>query len=501
VFKSLEPNDVIHLKFRIRKLYGGRLAKHFWDSYHFNYFYPIKLLRYSLLVPEGTVFKHTTQNMPDNPRVKKTADGVLYSWSSTDEPAVEEEPNMPTLEKIGKMLNVSSIESWEEIAEWFTDIAQTKTRTAYEIKEQVDSLFNGTKNLSDEQKAEQIYNYITEHIRYSSVSFRQSGLIPQKARDVLVNRIGDCKDVATLCIAMLREVGIKAYYVLVNTRDEGTSSKILPSISFNHCIVAIDLPGGLQFCDLTAHYHSFKTLPDNDIEGFYLLIRPGTKEPQYFSPRQFPARNVYRTTTVTLKEDNSAIIQKTFIRYGAASALYRESYQNKSHKDQEHQITSNLMQDYPSVKLISFELKDIDTKGKTTGLTYTFEVPQLLSSTGQFKILKIPWTDAIDKWPALSRDSRIFPLQYWVDIDTLSEEIIIYLPKRYKVVEADSKAHIINSISDYTVNLTEKKNVLRGYRLMVNKKSEIVPGEYANFRDFYNKVITEDGRQILLKKY
>jgi hypothetical protein len=299
---------------------------------------------------------------------------------------------------------------------------------------------------------------------------------------------------------MLREVGIKAYYVLVNTRDEGTSVKTLPSISFNHCIVAVDLPGGLQFCDLTAHYHSFKTLPDGDIEGFYLLIKSDEKAPRYFNSKQFPARNVYRTTIITLHSDNSATIKKNFIRYGAANALYREEYQNKSRKDQEKELTSNLMRDYPSVKLISFELSDIDKKKETTRLTYTCEVPNLLSDAGQFKILKVPWTDAFDKWPALSRDTRIFPLQYWVDIDTILEDITIYLPKGYKVFEGGSKARIVNPISDYTMNLSVEKNILKGSRQIVNKKSLISSDEYGKFREFYNKAITEDGRQILIKK-
>jgi hypothetical protein len=345
-----------------------------------------------------------------------------------------------------------------------------------------------------------VYDFITEHIRYSSVSFRQSGLIPQKARDVLVNKIGDCKDVAALCIAMLREVGMKAYYVLMNTRNEGTSPKTLPSISFNHCIVAVDLPGGLQFCDLTAHYNSFKTLPDNDIEGFYLLIKPDEKEPHYIDPKNFPARNIRRKTTITLKEDNSAIVEKNTVMYGAANAFYRENYQNKSRKEQEEELISGLMQNYSSVKLVSFELRDIEKKDETTGLIYTCEVSQLLSDAGDYKILKTPWTDVLDKWPALSRSSRLFPLRYWIDVDTLLEEINVRLPQRYTVVGVEPKIRLSSSIAEYAVDLIVEKGILKGRRQVVFRKSLILPEEYGKFREFYNKVIGKDGQQILLKK-
>ena len=66
------------------------------------------------------------------------------------------------------------------------------------MKEKVNELFEGKENLTDKEKAIIIYNYIVNDIRYSSISFRQSGLIPQKASSVINTKLGDCKDVSTL---------------------------------------------------------------------------------------------------------------------------------------------------------------------------------------------------------------------------------------------------------------------------------------------------------------
>ena len=118
--------------------------------------------------------------------------------------------------------------------------------------------------MSDEDKVKAVYAFITENIRYSSVSFRQSGFVPQRARDVLVQRLGDCKDMATLCIAMLDEAGVRAHYVLVNTWDEGYNRHIPPGISFNHCIVGVDLKGGVQHIDLTAQNFPVGSIPPVD---------------------------------------------------------------------------------------------------------------------------------------------------------------------------------------------------------------------------------------------
>ncbi|KAA3659925.1 MAG: tetratricopeptide repeat protein, partial [Calditrichaeota bacterium] len=58
VFKSLEENDFIYLKWRVRNYYSGKLSNHFWDEFHFNTFHPIKHVRYSLLVPDTCTFQH-----------------------------------------------------------------------------------------------------------------------------------------------------------------------------------------------------------------------------------------------------------------------------------------------------------------------------------------------------------------------------------------------------------------------------------------------------------
>ena len=43
VFKSLEPNDCIYVRWKVKNYYSGMLARHFWDAHSFNGFSPIRL--------------------------------------------------------------------------------------------------------------------------------------------------------------------------------------------------------------------------------------------------------------------------------------------------------------------------------------------------------------------------------------------------------------------------------------------------------------------------
>jgi tetratricopeptide (TPR) repeat protein len=252
VFKSLEANDCIYVKWKLKNYYSGMLVKHFWDTHYFNGFCPIRISRYSIMVPKDAHFTHKTQFTPDAPTIREVSDGTLYEWQLSNEPSIRYEYGMPVYSDIAKTLYISSIPSWAYMASWYSDLARTKTRSTFEIRDQVAKLFEGKPNLADEDKVRVVHDFIAENIRYSSVSFRQSNYVPQRARNVLVQRLGDCKDMATLCIAMLNEIGIRAHYVLVDTRENGHNRNVPPGIEFNHFIVGVDLKSGVRHIDLTA---------------------------------------------------------------------------------------------------------------------------------------------------------------------------------------------------------------------------------------------------------
>lgn len=229
IFKALEKNDIIHVKWKTQNNFIGNLAHYFWDEFYFNGLFPREVVRYSLLTSKNGI-QYSTQNMDNCLNLKKVRDGLLYEWELKDVPAIRYENGMPPFQDVGKILYISNLPDWEHLVKWYAEVTEFCLVPSYEVKNQAEKLFKGKEHLSRTEKIQIIYNFINENIRYSSISFKQSGLIPQKARNVLIDRIGDCKDMATLCIALLREVGIDAYYLLVNTKDEGLNNN--PSFDF-----------------------------------------------------------------------------------------------------------------------------------------------------------------------------------------------------------------------------------------------------------------------------
>ena len=72
------------------------------------------------------------------------------------------------------------------------------------------------------------------------LEFGIHGYKPYKVTQVLARRFGDCKDKASLLIALLREVGVDAELVLVRTRRGGRLDPEPASLAvFDHAIVYV----------------------------------------------------------------------------------------------------------------------------------------------------------------------------------------------------------------------------------------------------------------------
>jgi len=501
VFKSLETGETVYLKWKIRSYYAGKLSRHFWDDINFNLLYPVREINYALLIPPEVRFKVSGQNLPTNPTTQKTTpEGILYEWRLTNEPAVREEYQMPSLADVGKILHISSIPDWNYIVNWYLDLAETKTRSSYEIDEFLADLLPGNENLSDLEKITRIHNFITEKIRYSSVSFRQSGLIPQKARDVFVNRIGDCKDKAALGIAMLRAAGLKANFVLVNTRDEGLNRDALPSLAFNHAIAAVETAGSKYYLDLTTQNLPVGSIPIADQQAFALEIVSGTFVPINLETRNFHGNVRLRRTQVEVNSDEGIAVSIHTTRKGTQTADIRNVYRYKNKTDRFKELSESLSQDYSGVILTAFEISDIDTITPELIYDYSFKVPNYLSEAGNLLIFPVPWADRLAPIKALSYKQRVYPYIYWSVADTIREEIEIHFPAGYRPLEFTPRYNFSCPIAEYIIELRYENGVLSGTRQIINKKMDVPPESYREFKEFYNNVVKADGNQILIKR-
>ncbi len=142
------------------------------------------------------------------------------------------------------------------------------------MREAVAKIVTGARN--KREAIRRIYNFVAQNIRYVGMEFGINGYKPHKAGEVLENRYGDCKDHATLLIAMLRATGTKAYPVLIPTQEVANLDPQMPRpTAFNHEIAAVEVDGRLLFMDTTAEVTPLEDLPAGDQGRRVLVVKDG----------------------------------------------------------------------------------------------------------------------------------------------------------------------------------------------------------------------------------
>lgn len=501
VFSSLEVNDCIYYKYRIRYFFKGPLNQHFWFIHQFNHFYPAVHLRFSLNAPEKTNFYFKANNMDDKPTYVKSAGGnKLYVWERKDIKEIDYEAGMPSVSDAGDVLYVTTIDDWNLISDWYYDITRTKLRTHYEIENKVNELLAGKQDLTDKEKIKIIYEYIVKNITYVYTPFLQSTFIPRQAKDILVDKVGDCKDVVTLFIAMLMEIGIDANYVLVRTTDMGKAINAPPLFLFNHLIAATHLEGQTQYYELTATDYPCGLLPTGVKDALALEVTRENVSPLIIERNLQAPTIINRKTDITFNDDNSINLNVSTIRKGEGIPWFHSLYKGLNRDQRIKKMTEMLSGEFTSFTLNEFTIDNTSEFAEELSYFTSIKVNNYLTRTGNYRLFKIPWQNSLMQEQALSYEIRKFDYEiYWL-VDKSIEDIKITLPEVYEPVELPEDLNISCSIADYSVKYSYDNGIITGSRILKYRSSYVPAEEYQTYKDFYNAILANDASHVLLRE-
>jgi tetratricopeptide (TPR) repeat protein len=506
VFTGLQIGDAIHVVYRLQDYTTGMLAQHFNDRLTMGYGLPMQSFKYSLLIPQEKEFQFKTLNTDLKPNIKTIENFKLYTWEVKDKPAITGESFMPVTGDAVPVLEVSTMPSWQFISQWYTDVSSTKAKSDFEVQETVKELFaNKPKNLTDLQKAKIIYEYIEKNISYLSVAFMQSGLVPQKASRTLSTKLGDCKDLSTLFVAMCKEVGVKANLVLVLTRDNGDDNMLLPSINFNHCIANLKTEGKNFFIELTDTQNSFGTLSPSLLNATALII---PKEGETMDSKLIKIQTndrikngVFRNSDVRF-EQKDMLNKVSTLKTGSLATSTRRGYSTISSEDQIKDFTQAISRDFTNVvKVNSVNFKNIDKLSDSLAYEYTYSVKNEISDVAGMKIFRLPWSERVASLEFVANETREFPFLLWemFEEEIMQETISLTLPAGKKLLEIPAPVNLSSDFADYKMTYEPKGDKLLIIRELKVKKDIIPVAQYAAFREFFNKIVEADTKQYAFK--
>ncbi len=357
-FNNLRPGDAIVVEHVERDLAPTPFGLVFGELLTLGDTRPVRETDVVVLLPAGTqVHAQVVDPRPHQPplpqpvqRHVQSADrhdgGAWEEWRLQLGPqaAIVSEENMPGTTDVMPYLQVSTFASWAALSQWWSQLAAEAIPARGADPVVHAEAMRLTQGLTtDEEKVRALYAFATTQVRYVGLEFGIHSLKPHAVREVLQRAFGDCKDKATLLVALLAEVGIDAQVVLVRTADAGQLHDAVASLGiFNHAIAYV--PSLNWWLDATATHHGPRELPEGDAGGVALRIgKPGTAPAKLEVLPDAPAHEHLQSVKLEVKvqADGAAHLEVDFEMHGLAAADARaQLWVDTSRREQMEQFLS-----------------------------------------------------------------------------------------------------------------------------------------------------------------
>jgi transglutaminase-like putative cysteine protease len=276
-------------------------------------------------------------------RQETTAGGRhVYLWATHDVPKIDPEPFAADSNGVYMGIDMDGTTTWAGIARWYGGLSRDRYVLTPAIESKLAEVVSGAKTLDDSLRA--VHRWVAQDFRYVSLSLGIGGYQPRLPAQVFETQYGDCKDKATLFVALARRMGLEAYPVLLSSG--GGVERDMPSVnSFDHMIAAVKRPGEKDYLylDLTAELTPFGQIPSGYQGEFGLVVHPdGTGEEITF-PQQPPSANRSATTLVGELSTEGVFKGKwEQLSEGAMQYSLRDAFSTKITEKQREQMTRSL---------------------------------------------------------------------------------------------------------------------------------------------------------------
>ncbi len=326
------------------------------ERFYFGSSVPVQHTRLVLDAPAALPLRYDIHLLPDlKPQRNETEGRVRITFDyGLVETLDDVETGLPSDLPAYPSVTFSSGDSWRQVAEEYGKIVD-KIAGA-DLKSLVGQLIAG--KVSRDEKAGAILAYLDREVRYTGVEFGETALVPHSPSETLARKYGDCKDKATLLVAMLRVANMPAYIALLNAGSREDVAPDLPGMGmFDHAIVYI--PGSPDlWIDATDEYARLGEIPNGDQGRLSLIARPGS-DSLLHTPVASSANNaLIEKREIYLAVNGPARIVETSQPHGSSESSYRRSYADKQNKAAKEELTNYVKSQYLAEKLDRMDRSD-----------------------------------------------------------------------------------------------------------------------------------------------
>lgn len=486
------------------------------DFHFFQFRSPVLLSRYQLNLPEGWRVQSTLFNCaPVEPVVENNS----YTWQIENLSGIREEPLMPNVQGMSPFLAVSyfpqrrdlakrSVASWKDVSRWADNLMRRDSRSQSLIDAKSRELVAGLS--SDIQKARAISRWVQKSIRYASIQLGPvNGYRPSPADLVLKNGYGDCKDKSHLMQSLLRAAGIESHITLVYSGDPMRVRPDFPSpLQFNHAILAIALSstdavsvnhprlGHLIFFDPADEATPLGDLPFY-LQGSYGLVIKGEAGELVRLPlREEKANTSRREMTVEVKAEGDILASVKETLSGQMAAIARRRIASMSPEEYAKEKGAQVARDIPGASITGLSIDRDSHVADSVQVDYQLSAASFANRLNRLLVIR-PVLLRTQQFPLFTRTERASPVLF--DMKSVREDIVrIRLPQGFRVDEIPANAEIKSGFGEFHLTYQVSGDVITVHRRLAITSQLVAASEYAEVKNFFDKVSVASQTSVVL---
>ncbi len=446
---------------------------------------PVNRGKVIIEAPEATPIKYKQKNV-EEPLITSDMGVTRYQWDYKYIPPKFIELNnllnpinAPIIKVVPfefKYGEKGSFESWQSFGNWVYRLNAGRDLLTQNEKIKINDLIKGID--SQQEKAKILYRYLQDYTRYINVSINIGGLLTYPASYVCENKYGDCKALTNYMQSMLKYVGIKSYYTLINASNKVNDvDREFPSQAFNHVILTIPFGTDTTYLECTSKNMPFGYI-HTSIQGRKALLVDEQMSKLVTIP-SLNAPDVLCTRTIQADLHNSEIvldISEQGSQYELSNYLTTEVNKNEVDK----YIRKNILSG--SYDIINFEFKEKPRDKAEIELNVKCKMHNLYRLYGNNLILDL---FSLPLATYESPDKRVSGVQ--LDYPEYHKDKIIYKLDGKNILKLPSDLKIESPFGNYSVIFKYENGMLE-----INKELLINKGRYSRnvYEDFYNFILS-----------
>lgn len=468
----------------------------FYDHFHQTYSdLPVKEHVNTLIIPQQFKLFIKTMNTSLAPVIEPRGKDIVYIWASKNNSNVQHEDFMPPDENVNQIIFLSTLENWQQMSDWASSLFQKNGVATPELKQKVQALTQDRPTVGD--KVQAIISYLQTDYRYVAMEMDSHGYEPHPASETYANKYGDCKDLTLLAIAMLNEVGVKAWPIITSSSINLNSPDLLPMpFYFDHAFLYYVIDNKSYFTDIlikgfkyneTPVFHSGKTgFVINDKGGFFTEI-----------PLPAPLDITIHTQKIALREDGSAKVNLNLTLAKTVSVLIQQKFKSASKEDREKLFAGLEASIKESGKVLSRNWENFDADGASIGIKMELDVPYAADLVGDMLTFGIK---QVARGMAFTAPHRVHPIAF-NKLESSLNQTTYTLPVGYEIIKKPVDINLVSPLCTYHRLYTTTSDSIDIKENIECKPTSLPASAYPEIQKFYDDLtrLTTNNKVIIKK--